>query len=411
MRADLYHGARSLLCPSEADGGAEVTMKAWQRSRRLGGYAALILGVAGMALTGAGTAQAGVIPTRPAAVVWGSNNNLTPAQLASSTGVTQVSAGAMHLLVLQSDGTVWTRGNNWFGQLGNGTTIGSSTLIRVPGLAGVVQVSAGSFHSLALRSDGTVWQWGGWGPGDSLTPVEVPGLTGVTKITAGNGFSLALRSDGTVWAWGNNYAGQLGDGTTTARSAPVQVSGLSQVTGIAAGADSALAVSTRGITTLKTVWAWGSNGSGQLGDGTLGNHLTPEQVTGIGAPSIMGISVGEKFAVALGSDGTVWAWGADDVGQLGNAPTASPVTRPVETTGMDSGITQISAGLNHVLALKSNGTVLAWGDNAQGELGTGSTASVTGKVQVSGLTGVTQVSAGAGFSLAIHPALLVIRPA
>jgi alpha-tubulin suppressor-like RCC1 family protein len=386
-------------------------MKALRRSSRLAGYAALVLGVAGTAVTGTGTAQAGVIPARPAVMVWGGISNFAPAQLANSTGVVQVSAGAAHSLVLSSDGTVWARGNNWFGQLGNGTITASSTLIQVPGLAGVVQVSAGAFHSLALRSDGTVWGWGANGASGSLTPVEVPGLTGVTKIAAGDGFSLALRSDGTVWAWGLNQAGQLGDGMTAGSAVPVQVTGLSQVTSIAAGADSSLAMRTRGVTTVKTVWAWGGNDSGQLGDGTLGNHLTPEPVTGIGASSIAGISVGEKFAVVLGGDGSVWAWGADDAGQLGNAPTASPVTRPVETTGMDSGITQVSAGANHVLALKSNGTVLAWGDNTQGELGTGSTASVTGKVQVSGLGGVTQVSAGAGFSLAIHPALLVIHPA
>ncbi|HEY2270402.1 MAG TPA: hypothetical protein VGI96_47840 [Streptosporangiaceae bacterium] len=386
-------------------------MKAWQRSRRLGGYAVLVLGVAGTALTGAGTAQAGVIPARSAVVSWGGLGNLTPAQVASSTGAVQVSAGGAHMLVLNADGTVWARGNNWFGQLGNGTETVSGTLIHVPGLTGVVQVSAGSFHSLALRSDGTVWEWGLWGPADYLTPTEVPGLTGVTKIAGGDGFSLALRSDGTVWAWGNNYYGNLGDGTTTASSVPVQVTGLSQVTSIAAGTNSALAIRTRGITTLKTVWAWGANDSGQLGDGTLTTHMTPEQVNGIGAPSVTGISAGDKFAVALGSDGSVWAWGTDTAGQLGNAPAASPVTRPVETTGMDSGITQLSAGATHVLALESNGTVLAWGDNTQGELGTGSTASVTGKVLVPGLSGVTQVSAGVDSSTAIHPALLVIRPA
>jgi alpha-tubulin suppressor-like RCC1 family protein len=385
-------------------------MKALRRSRRLGGYAALVLGVAGTALTGASAARAGVIPTRPAVVSWGGINNLAPAQLANSTGVVQASAGGSHVLVLKSDGTVWAKGNNWFGQLGNGTSTASSTLIQVPGLAGVVQVSAGSFHSLALRSDGTVWEWGLWGPGDYLTPTEVPGLTGVTKIAGGDGFSLALRSDGTVWAWGNNYYGDLGNGTTAASSVPVQVTGLSQVTSIAAGTNSALALRTRGITTLKTVWAWGANDSGQLGDGTLASHPAPEEVTGIGTPSVAAISVGDKFAVALGSDGSVWAWGADGAGQLGNALTASPVTRPVETTGMESGITQVSAGASHVLALESNGTVLAWGDNAQGELGTGSTASVTGKVLVPGLSGVTQVSAGVGFSLAIHPALLIIHP-
>jgi alpha-tubulin suppressor-like RCC1 family protein len=314
-----------------------------------------------------------------------------------------VSAGGLHSLALRSDGTVWAWGNNFFGQLGDGTYTSSNTPVQVPGLTGVIQVSADALHSLALRSDGTVWQWGSDGiSGAKISPVEVPGLTGVTKISAGGQFSLALRSDGTVWAWGRNQAGQLGDGTTTSSETPVRVTGLSQVTSISAGFDASLATRTRGITAITSVWAWGGNASGQLGDGTLTNHLTPEQVTGISTSFIAGVSAGYQFAVVLGTDGSVWGWGADGSGQLDNAPTTNPVTRPLELTGMNSGITQISAGYNHVLALESNGTALAWGDNSAGELGDGSTASAVGAVQVASLTSASQVSAGGEFSLAIY---------
>jgi alpha-tubulin suppressor-like RCC1 family protein len=394
-----------------------------QRSRWpawLLGFAALTLGLAGTAL--AGTALAGsplaqsrvTGPTvdRRVAAVWGGNANSSPAQVPGLSPVAQVAAGGLHSLVLRSDGTVWAWGNNWLGQLGDGTSTASSTPVQVPGLTGVIQVSANALHSLALRSDGTVWQWGSDGITDQLTPVEVPGLTGVTKISAGGQFSLALRSDGTVWAWGRNQLGQLGDGATTDSEIPVQVTGLSHVTSISAGFDASLATRTRGTTAITSVWAWGGNAAGQLGDGTLTGHLTPEQVTGINTSFISGISAGYQFAVALGTDGSVWGWGADGSGQLDNAPTSNPVTRPLELTGMNSGITQVSAGYDHVLALESNGTVLAWGDNSAGELGDGSTASAVGAVRVAGLTTASQVSAGGRFSLAIFaPPWIILAPA
>jgi alpha-tubulin suppressor-like RCC1 family protein len=177
-----------------------------------------------------------------------------------------------------------------------------------------------------------------------------------------------------------------------------------------------MATRTSGISAITSVWTWGGNDFGQLGDGTLASRSTPERVTGLPL-YIAGISAGGGFAArlgaggssatggfatVLGTDGTVWAWGDDSAGQLGNAPSSTPVTRPVNTIGVGSGITQLSAGHFHVLALKSNGAVVAWGGNAHGQLGNGSTAQVTGPVQVTGLTNATQVAAGAEFSLAVH---------
>jgi len=398
-----------------------------RRSTRLAGCAALILALAGTAVGGSPSALArvtGPVVDQNAAVSWGDNEN---GQLGNGTtdgsvryggvsglgsGVVQVSAGAFHGLAVTSGGTVWA----W----GGGTLTSSSTPVQVLGLTGVVQVAAGVSHSLALRSDGTVWAWGfnqygqvgdGVTGGVRLTPVEVTGLTGVTKISAGGGFSLALRSDGTVWAWGLGSDGELGNGTTANSPIPVRITGLAHVTGISAGfGGAALATRTNGITVLTSVWAWGANDSGQLGDGTFTSHLTPERVTGIDTSYIASIAAGQRFTVALGTDGSVWGWGADDSGQLGNTPTSNPVTRPVQTIGMNSGITQLSAGQDHVLALKSNGTALAWGGNSNGQLGNGGTASTIGPVQVSGLAGASQVSAGAQFSLAVvaRPALTTV---
>jgi alpha-tubulin suppressor-like RCC1 family protein len=399
-----------------------------QRSRRLArlaGCAALTLGLAGAA---AGTAPAalararGILPTvnRHAVLSWGGNfngdlgNGMTADSSAPGpvsgfgTGVVQVAAGFEHSLAVRSDGTVWAWGSNYYGELGDGTTTASSKPVQVTGLTGVIAVAAGTWESLALRSDGTVWAWGRnqygqLGNGtttDSSTPVRVTGLTGVTKIASTYGFSMALRSDGTVWVWGDG--GRFGTGRTTSSPVPVKVAGLSQVTGIAANQDSAYAIRTSSITDLTSVWAWGRNTYGDLGDGSTAMRLAPEQVTGINAPRIACITASQFFVVVLGTDGSVWGWGQDGVGELGNTPTTQ-VLRPQEVIlppGL--GITQLSAGDHHVLALKSDGTALAWGDNTNGELGDGTTASVTGPVQVTGLTGATQVAAGGAFSLAVY---------
>ena len=310
-------------------------MKAWPWG--LAGCTALVFGLAGSA-----AAAPGAPAFQPHAVAsWGSGNSGTLGN-GTTTGrtlygdvtglpnnVMQISAGYRHILALLPDGTVRAWGDNQVGQLGDGSTTNRSTPVQVTGLTGVTQVSAGLLHSLALRSDGTVWAWGvndfgqagtgSTGP-DQLVPVRVTGLTGVIKISAGDDFSLALRSDGTVWAWGAGRRGQLGNGTTTDSPVPVRVTGLSQVTNISAGGEASVATRTNGISALTSVWTWGDNRAGELGDGTLTRHTTPEQVTGIGTLYIAGIVAGPLYTAVLGTDGSVWAWGDDQFGQLGNAP-------------------------------------------------------------------------------------------
>jgi alpha-tubulin suppressor-like RCC1 family protein len=403
------------------------------RSRRLAalaGCAALVFGVAGTAGAVPAQAQAraaAAVGPPPDVAAWGANvggmlgDGTTTdrhrfVDVRAGTGVVQVAAGwttsSGHGLEARSDGTVWAWGDNLSGDLGDGTTTGRLAPVQVTGLTGVTQVAGGCNHSLALRSDGTVWAWGDNSAGElgrgtvtdhEVTPAPVAGLAGVVKIAAGCEYSLALRSDGTVWAWGANPVGELGTGGAASSAVPVHVTGVSRVTAIAAGWNSAVAVVLNGA----SVWTWGDNDSGQLGDGTLVTRTTPVRVTQLGTTHIAGAAAGGGgriggFAAILGTDGSVWAWGADNTGQLGNAPAATPATRPVNTIRAGSGITQIAAGAIHMVALKSDGTVLAWGENGNGELGTGTTTPVTGPVQVAGLASATQVAAGVASSFAVH---------
>ncbi len=325
--------------------------------------------------------------------------------------VVQVAAGMAYALALRSGGTVWAWGSNGHGELGDGTQAERHTPVQVTGLTGITQVAAGAFFSLALRSDGTVWAWGANQNGQlgrktvtdhEVTSARVAVLNHVTKIAAGNDFALALRSDGIVFAWGHGQRGQLGNGGTADSSRPVKIAGLSGVTGISAGAEASLATENDSLSALTSVWTWGGNDYGELGDGTLADHRTPERVTGIPA-SIAGVSAGTAFAAVLGTDGSAWDWGANGIGQLGVAPENSTVTRPVNAFAAGSGITQLSAGGTHVLALKSDGTVLAWGFNQAGQLGHGPIGKTSaGPAPITGLANAAQVSAGWQSSYAIH---------
>ena len=396
-------------------------LRRWRWLAWLAGCTALTAGVSGLA---AGPAQArvtGIIFQSRVVASWGDNaygqlgdgttvSRFRYGDIGVANDVVQVAAGYDHGLAVRSDGSVWAWGGNSLGQLGDGTTTARITPVLVAGLTGITQVAAGVRYSLALRSDGTVWAWGdnvsgqlgrGTFSDHEATPARVTVLNGVTKISAGGGFGLALRSDGIVFAWGANGGGQLGTSTPDRSSKPVKVAGLSQVTGIAAGWDSSVATEASGISAVTSVWTWGANDYGQLGDGTLANHATPERVAGIPA-SIAGVSVGGKFAVVLGADGSVWGWGDNRAGELAAANEGDKVTRPVNGIRSGSGITRLSAGGGHVLALRSDGTVLAWGYNGSGQLGRGTVATVGGPAPVTGLASVTQVSAGFLSSLAVH---------
>jgi len=399
----------------------KVLRRSW-RLARLAGCTALMAGMAGVA---AGPAQAqptGIIFQSHVVASWGNNasgqlgdgttvNRSLYGDVNAGNQVVQVSSGVYHSLAVLSDGSVWAWGSNSFGQLGPGLDLNQKTPAQVQGLSGVfTQVAAAAQFSLALRSDGTVWAWGaningqlgrGGTSDHEATPARVLVLNHITRISAAGGFALALRDDGIVFAWGANSEGQLGNGTTASSPTPAKIPGLSQVTGIAAGLTSAAATEASSTSAVTSVWTWGANYGGQLGDGTQNDHHTPERVTGVPV-SIAGLSVGNVFALVLGTDGSVWGWGSNSFGELALAPGNTPVTRPVKVIAAGSHITQLSAGTGYVLALRSDGTVLGWGSDDFGQIGNGTTAQSSGPVQVTGLTSVTQVSAGYVSSLAVH---------
>jgi len=318
-----------------------------------------------------------------------STNRYSPVQVVGLTNVIGVSAGKDHTLALKSDGTVWAwgRGNN--GQLGDGTSTNRSTPVQVVGLTNVIDIAAGGLHSVALKSDGTVWTWGyntsGQLGSGSLTytprtiPAQVTGLTNVTAVAAGYAHTLALKSDGSVWAWGDNLYGQVGYGTWALTfSSPIQVAVLSDITSIAAGLYHSVAVKDS-----NTVWAWGSNSDGELGNGTTTNRNTPVQaIVNFGSPltNVIDIGAGYYFTVALRTDGTVWTWGDNYYGQIGDGTNTDRAT-PAQVSGL-SGISAVAAGGHMTLALKNDGTKWAWGDNYYGQIGDGTTTRRTTPVQV-----------------------------
>ncbi|MDR9392094.1 MAG: hypothetical protein RI554_08720, partial [Trueperaceae bacterium] len=326
-------------------------------------------------------------------------------------------AGSDHTLAPDADGTLWTWGHNEYGQLGNGTTVASTTPVSVTDVAErgvrITGVAAGTNHSVALDEHGTIWTWGkneygqlGTGTNvDSTTPVSVTDLpspdTPMTHVAAGPFRTFALDRDGHLWAWGYGPNGSVGTGTPgTYIFTPVSLTdgtwpgpGVS-ITDVAAGGSFSLALDATG-----TVWAWGANKGGQLGTGgAYGESLAKVSVTDLAAAGarITRIAAGHEHALALDADGTVWTWGTGYRGQLGNGETAIRTT-PVSLTDWPGGpvrITDVAAGRVHSLALDVQGRLWAWGYNDDGQLGDGTTVQRTTPVRVS----VTDAS-GAGVSI------------
>jgi alpha-tubulin suppressor-like RCC1 family protein len=212
------------------------------------------------------------------------------------------------------------------------------------------------------------------------------------KLAAGEDYTVALKNDGTIWAWGRNDEGQLGDGTKINKCTPLKVSGLTDVIAIAARGRHTVALKKDG-----TVWTWGRNYYGQLGDGSRANRNTPAQVSNLN--NVTTIAAGGLHTVALKNDGTVWTWGRNDLGQLGDGTTTDRYT-PVQVSGLSS-IVAIAAGGSHTVALKNDGSVWAWGNNEHGQLGDGTTTNRYIPVQVNGLRNVVTIAVGLDHTVAL----------
>jgi alpha-tubulin suppressor-like RCC1 family protein len=300
--------------------------------------------------------------------------------------IEKVAAGAIHTLAYTKTGTLVAWGDNFMAQLGDGT-VDERLLpvpVRDPPSGTVVKLGAGSYHSMVLLEDGSLWGWGannlsqlgiGWAAEQAM-PVRVKGLASrhIVDFVLGGDHCLALDSEGVLWAWGHNSDGQLGDGTTLDRDMPGRVMGMDgrNIIALAAGYASSAVVLSDG-----SVFAWGDNAKGQLGDGTTTDRKLPVSINALAGKKIQALSLGGcglggGHSLALSSDGGLWAWGDNAYGQLGIGSTTASTSPIAVTLPTGTKVRKIASGGFHSLALMTNGSVWGWGRGNNGQLGTGS---------------------------------------
>ena len=301
-------------------------------------------------------------------------------------------------------GSLYAWGFNSNGQLGQGNTTSYSSPVQVGALTTWANVStsmgATSRSTLAIQTDGTLWAWGSGDNGrlglgnttNYSSPVQVGALTNWSQSKACNSFGLAVKTDGTLWAWGFNSNGQLGQGNTTSYSSPVQIGSLTTWKFVNYGC---------AIKTDDTLWMWGVNSFGQLGQGNITSYSSPVQV---GTLTWSTISVNNGSSIAIQSNGTLWGWGFNGSGTLGVSNTtnySSPVQVGALTNWSKIAVANDSSGGGHVLAIKTDGTLWAWGSGGNGQIGDSTTTTYSSPVQIGALTTWAEISAGGLFSLAV----------
>ncbi|MBX7185156.1 MAG: hypothetical protein K1Y01_08450, partial [Vicinamibacteria bacterium] len=344
---------------------------------------------------------------------WGGLGNGTTDDQAAATdvtglsrGVIALSAGGYHTCALTSEGGVKCWGANAGGEVGDGTTTDRLVPIAVSDLAaGVESISAGEGHTCAITSGHAALCWGVNGEGrlgdgteaNRLTPTPVSGFArNAAAISAGGLHTCALTGQGGARCWGGNALGAVGDGTTTDRWVATAVSTLADgAKGISAGGADTCALSASGGASC-----WGSNGNGQLGDGTHNDRPTPTRVS-TQSWEVASTDPGNTHTCALTDAGGVRCWGKNTSGELGDGTTTERAI-PVDVVGLQSGVIAIAAGEAHTCALTQSGAVKCWGFNFQGQLGDGTTTERHTPVSVIGLeTGVIAIATGAHHTCAV----------
>ena len=319
----------------------------------------------------------------------------------------QISAGNRHSAGVRTNGSAWAWGLNSQGILGDGTTVNKSSPVSViGGFVDWCQVSAGYGHNLGVRTNGTAWAWGYGAYGrlgngaatNRSSPVSViGGFVDWSQVSAGREHNLGIRTNGTAWAWGNNALGRLGDGTTVNKSSPISVvGGFTDWCQVSAGSEHSLGVRTNG-----TAWAWGDNFAGELGINSISDRSSPVSVIG-GFCDWCQVSAGCQHSLGVRTNGTAWAWGCNGQGRLGDG-TATNRSSPVSVIGGFIDWCQVSGGCAHSLGVRTNGSLWSWGCNRFGRLGDGTSVDRSSPVSVvGGFTDWYQVSAGDEHSLAIR---------
>jgi cysteine-rich repeat protein len=327
-----------------------------------------------------------------------------PVRVTLPAAAVSVDTGYQHTCAALANGTAWCWGRGDYGRLGNGATADAHVPVQVSGLTTAAAVTCGELHSCARLTDGTARCWGEGANGrlgngtttDSTTPVTVTGLAGVAQIEAGQNFNCARLTDGTLRCWGYGGYGRLGNGATADALTPVTVNAT-----VGAKADRALSAHL-GVHTCSikaadgSIWCWGENGYGQLGDGTTTDRLAPVRAGSL--TGAVALTTGYQHTCAVLASGAVWCWGNGAYGRLGNGATANQ-SSPVQVTGVTTAVA-VSAGELHSCARLADGTARCWGRGANGRLGNGATADSSTPVTVTGLTGAAQLQTGSDFNCA-----------
>jgi alpha-tubulin suppressor-like RCC1 family protein len=323
-----------------------------------------------------------------------------------------LSAGYSHTSAIKTDGTLWTWGNGSSGRLGNAVTTNISTPVTTfAGGTNWKQVSVGFNQTSAIKTDGTLWTWGngnfgslgnGLSTGDRLTPITTfAGGTNWKQVSAGGSHTAAIKTDGTLWTWGSGSSGVLGNAAISLRSTPVTTfAGGTNWKQVSAGNNHTAAIKTDG-----TLWNWGSGADGRLGINNTTQRITPV-TTFAGGTDWKQVSCGFFHTAAIKTDGTLWAWGLGDYGRLGNGLFIGDRSTPVTTFAGGTNWKQVGCGGQHTAAIKTDGTLWTWGKGDSGELGknnqtTGAFYSFTPVTTFAGGTNWKQVSCGGDHTVAL----------
>jgi len=321
----------------------------------------------------------------------------SPIQISSTGGTTfsTLGLGGASTKALKSDGTLWAWGNNDEGALGDGTVIHRSSPVQISSDTDWEYLGIGGGHNLVIKTDGSLWSFGAayfGGLGNrghsqhNSSPTQVGADTDWAYVSGGGSYSLSVKTDGTFWSWGYNNFGQLGQNLSGAvnRSSPVQVGALTNWYVVEAGNTTGYAIKTDG-----TLWSWGDATYGGLGNNSASpaHKSSPIQIGAL--TNWSAIKGGANRALALKTDGTIWTWGRNQVGQLG-IDNVIDKSSPVQI-GALTNWTAVASGQNSQYALKSDGTLWAWGYNLDGQLGLGDKVSYSSPVQVGTSTGWTSI--------------------